>query len=212
MLTESDIKQLVEMYPGRYGMNLRDKLITLGIAATDTLNQCKFDLGRLAVQARQLPKPHKMPVRTFAKEIGFDNPSRLQDYATVAAYYGNGERIQQARGWANLSWSHWREAMKMKQKDCTHSENVTASLEMLKAASDNGWSVMELNAQIAAWSANKPVEITAICFDSQELDNPSIQALLGQIRHVLYGIEARETVPIVRIYERSWKESENVVP
>jgi len=185
----------------------RDRLIAQGMAAKERLNEAKFTLGYLAVQAAKLPKPHKMNVRRFAKEIGVE-ATKLRDYRTVAAYYGESDAVKEAREWANLTWSHWREAMRSRSRALTHAENVQASLNVLADASDGNWSVSYLGEVITARRDGEPEPVTAICFDSTEDEITDTTQLVNQVRVVLRGIETRQTTPIVRIYERSIKESE----
>lgn len=125
---------------GRY-----EALISAGIAAYDAKDRAHFTLGQLAAAVEK--DYGNDALGAYAADINAER-ARLAEYRTVWNFYEMSAVADYYDAFANLRYSHWRDAMRLGDK--------TAALLFLAEASDGGLKVEAARVELAKL-AGKPV-------------------------------------------------------
>lgn len=110
---------------GRY-----EALISAGIAAYDAKDRAHFTLGQLAAAVEK--DYGNDALGAYAADINAER-ARLAEYRTVWKFYEMSAVADYYDTFANLRYSHWRDAMRLGDK--------TSALSFLAEASDGGLKV-----------------------------------------------------------------------
>lgn len=125
---------------GRY-----EALISAGIAAYDAKDRAHFTLGQLAAAVEK--DYGNDALGAYAADINAER-ARLAEYRTVWNFYEMSAVADYYDTFANLRYSHWRDAMRLGDK--------AAALSFLAEASDGGLKVEAARVELAK-RLGKPV-------------------------------------------------------
>jgi len=109
-----------------------ESIVSAGIEAQNSMDGGRWIIGDLALLVQK--EYGQGSVEAFAKDIKVELPS-VRSYRTVSAFWHreNSTRVEILSTLPNLSWSHFRTAMQLK--------DVSAATAFLHHAAANDWSV-----------------------------------------------------------------------
>jgi len=122
-----------------------EALVSAGIAAYDAKDRAHFVLGQLASEVETVYGDDSLG--KYAADINAER-ARIDEYRRVWNFYQFPAVAAFYDTFANLRYSHWRDAMRLKTRE--------AALAFLAEASDNGWLVEGARAELDR-RAGKPV-------------------------------------------------------
>lgn len=175
-----------------------EALVSAGIAAYDAKDRAHFVLGQLASEVETVYGDDSLG--KYAADINAER-ARIDEYRRVWNFYQFPAVAAFYDTFANLRYSHWRDAMRLKTRE--------AALAFLAEASDNGWLVEGARAELDR-RAGKPVPGRKVAEFTARFHHAEVRRMYGDGVVVLTVAQSdiaffRETPDemelLVRLYE-----------
>lgn len=128
------------------GFPFFEDAVSVCLDASEKMDEARWLIGDMALLVCEDKKYGENMIGEFAKRINV-SVDQAKEYRLMASYYEKSGRTDLLANLPILSYSHWKVAKRLKDKDLkdadgnTHIGDIADSIEFLYTCADGGWTI-----------------------------------------------------------------------